>query len=140
MSDQDLALQAMNNGTFTSTKYYEQSLTIYHQARAQVPGGSRPALVWDADLTQGAQDYANTMAQTGIFKHSGAPPGENISFFSSDMPGGNLLVATNGWLDEKASYHGEQVGQTGPGGSYEDWGHYTQVSFLVPYWVSRPRN
>jgi len=72
------------------------------------------------------------MAQNNEFQHSGAPGlGENISEFSGDVSGGKLLASANQWLGEKTSYHGEEIGQTGPGGNYENWGHYTQVCLLV---------
>jgi uncharacterized protein YkwD len=100
---------------------------MLYQARAEAPGGDRPSLVWDGGLAQGAQEWADTMAANNDFNHSGAADvGENLSFFGG-VSGEVFQASAQQWVDEKSNYHGEVIGETGPGGDYNAWGHYTQV-------------
>lgn len=41
------------------------------------------------------------------------------------------------WVDEVRDYYGERIGEEGPGGGLEVWGHYTQVClcFSSCFWV-----
>jgi hypothetical protein len=67
------------------------------------------------------------MAANKDFKHSGtADFGENLSWFGGSS-GEKFKASVQQWVDEKPKYHGEAIGQTGPGGDYTAWGHYTQV-------------
>src|SRR5438876_222502 len=96
------------------------------QERGSAPGQSRPDLTWDDGLANDAQQYAQHLADTNTFEHSGFPgQGENLYMSSGDA---SLTDATNAWLGEKPSYDGQKI----PEGDFSSYGHYTQVGSLHP--------
>lgn len=95
----------------------QNALDAHNKARA---GRSVPALQWDTDLQSAAQSYANTMASTGAFKHSGVG-GENLFYERGGTYPNPLKDGTVAWLNEAPNYHNETI----PQGSFESYGHYS---------------
>ena len=108
-----------------------EALQMHNNARRSISaqtGHARPDLVWDKDLENGAQQWANHLAETGDFEHSGTPGvGENL-FAVFPASAGTVMGATQSWLDEAQFYHGQPID-----GNFAQYGHYTQVCapFLV---------
>jgi len=77
-------------------------------------------LIWSDTLEKSAQDYANTLAQSGEFKHSGIGYGENLyaSSYSSALKDGIV-----NWINEKSNY----TYSTNSCKNNAICGHYTQV-------------
>ncbi|TPX13057.1 uncharacterized protein E0L32_006483 [Thyridium curvatum] len=100
------------------TSDQQMALNVHNSARS-----SRrvPALQWDASLASAAQSYANTLASTGQFKHSGVG-GENLFYERGGTYPQPLLDASKAWIAEKPNYHNEVI----PQGNFEAYGHYTQ--------------
>lgn len=102
------------------TKDQEAALDLHNQARASAPG-TRPQLTWSTSLAAEALTYAQKLASRNGMKHSSQRThGENLACSNLPM---NLLKATQYWIEEKKSYHGEKVAGSG----HKKWGHYTQV-------------
>jgi hypothetical protein len=83
----------------------QAALDAHNAARAEV---GTAALVWDDELTAGAQEYADYLAANQIFEHSGAEGvGENLYMTSpSDSP---LLDSANAYISEKDQYTGGPI-------------------------------
>jgi uncharacterized protein YkwD len=71
-----------------------------------------PALVWDAELA----NYANDYAQRCQFKHSSSPYGENLA---TGYP--SIAAAVKIWYDENSHYSYNHPGYS------SQTGHFTQV-------------
>ncbi|TPX12382.1 uncharacterized protein E0L32_007029 [Thyridium curvatum] len=97
----------------------QNALAIHNSARA---AKSLPALQWDAGLQSAAQSYANTMASTGAFKHSGVG-GENLFYERGGRYPNPLQDGARAFVNEAPNYHNEAI----PQGNFEAYGHYTQV-------------
>lgn len=91
------------------------------QAVSSATGVSRPSLVWDKDIEKSAQAWADQLAASGQFEHSGGPNGENL-FKMSPFSAGTVIIASQSWLNEASNYHGEPID-----GNFASYGHYTQV-------------
>lgn len=102
------------SGSLTSDE--QAALDAHNAARADV--GTK-ALVWDTSLVADALAYAQQLASTGTFEHSGVEgQGENLYMQSgSDSP---LLNAVNAFLSEKSEYDGGVITES-------NYSHYTQV-------------
>lgn len=99
----------------------DQSTALNAHNNARRAKGYGP-LSWDANLAAGAHNYAQDLANRGIFQHSGTQgQGENL-WMTSGRSGNPFASATQGWLNEGANYHGEVI----PQGNFESYGHYTQ--------------
>jgi uncharacterized protein YkwD len=94
--------------------------------------------VWDDNLANAAQQWANQMAQAQDFDHSdpNSRPGQGENLYA--YSGTNAVAEFNGaavdWCNEIANYHGEPIGE----GNFESYGHYTQVrgsGGLVERWI-----
>ena len=78
-------------------------------------------MVWDSNLAQASQDYANYLAQTGLFEHSGGMGyGENLALTYSDTPYQDALYL---WESE-APYYDYYTNSCASG---KVCGHYTQM-------------
>ncbi|KAK2614150.1 hypothetical protein N8I77_001002 [Diaporthe amygdali] len=96
------------------------AVDAHNTARRSAPGQNRPDLTWDDSLAQDAKTYAQHLADTNTFEHSGAAgQGENLYMSSGDA---SLTDAVNAWLDEKPNYNGQKI----PDGNFGSYGHYTQ--------------
>ena len=100
-------------GSALSAEEVSTLLRMHNEARADVGVGP---LTWSPVLAAYAQKWADFLARTGSFQHSGGTYGENLA------GGMDVEEAVQSWLAEKASYHGGPIGA--------DWmetGHYTQL-------------
>jgi len=99
-------------------KEIEDAVQRNNEIRAEVYSGS--LLVWSQTLASSAQEYADILAVSGAFEHSGWGYGENIfaSSYSSVY-----LDAINAWYGEKENYNYADNSCI-PG---EQCGHYTQL-------------
>jgi len=106
------------------------AIQMHNDARRSISaqtGHSRPDLVWDRDLEASAQRWADHLAQTESFDHSGTPGvGENL-FLLGPADSATVMAATQGWLNEAQNYHGQPID-----GDFAQYGHYTQVSVPAP--------
>ena len=79
-------------------------------------------MTWDDTLANGAQIWANYLAQNNLFKHaSGIQPGENLYLFGSPLPEEPCTEATQLFYGEIKDYDFDK-----PGFSMST-GHFTQV-------------
>lgn len=102
------------------TSDQQMALNVHNSARSSK---RVPALQWDASLASAAQSYANTLASTGQFKHSGVG-GENLFYERGGTYPQPLLDASKAWIAEKPNYHNEVI----PQGNFEAYGHYSMRS------------
>jgi pathogenesis-related protein 1 len=100
--------------TRMSAKEIEALLAGHNKARADV--GVKP-VVWSDKLAAYAQNWAQKLASTGTFTHSGGNFGENLA------QGDSVEVALNMWLTEKPNYNGGTISNQ----NLMDSGHYTQI-------------
>jgi pathogenesis-related protein 1 len=117
-------------------------LNRHNEVRAEVFSGS--SLQWSVEIAKDAQSYADTLAQSGEFKHDpknekgydNGPYGENL--YAAKKLHGDIVIyeeAVNNWYVEKDFYdinenscaidHNNKrtVGNT----TYDTCGHYTQI-------------
>lgn len=122
MSDSQSALNAHNDGKYLPANLLSLTRdTDRPTARRSAPGQKRPDLTWDDGLANDAKQYAQHLADTKKFEHSGVNgQGENLFMSSGNA---SLADATRAWLNEKPNYHGEKI----PDGDFGSYGHYTQV-------------
>jgi pathogenesis-related protein 1 len=87
-----------------------------------------PPLTWSDSVAAGAQNWADNMLSTGVYKHS--PPeqlngqGENmVAGMGANYP---LLDMIHGWVNEEQNYHGQPIEGT-LGAPDATYGHYTQM-------------
>jgi len=102
----------------------QEILDAHNKYRAAV---GVPPLQWSDTLAAGAQQWADQLASTGQFQHSGAPGvGENLAQGSPP----NAFSATqlvDMWGNEKQYFTGGVFPNVSSTGNWEDVGHYTQV-------------
>lgn len=89
-----------------------------------------PSLAWNGELADGAQKWAQHLAQTGRFEHSpnvkGEPVlGENIWGGTARAFGPDDMVAL--WIAEKRNYKPGVFPNNSATGDVMDVAHYTQV-------------
>ncbi len=109
----------------------EDALILAHNVARHEEGVTHD-LVWDNTLTQDAQSYANTLANSGAWEHdpknhdgySNGPYGENL-YASTAKP--TLEDAADAWIKEKRDYHYGKVGDPSTCNEGAICGHYTQV-------------
>jgi uncharacterized protein YkwD len=106
-----------SSGSLTSDE--QSALDAHNAARSDV--GTAP-LTWDASLAADALAYAQTLASSGSFEHSGTSgQGENLYMQSSS--GDTLTNAVSSFISEKSSYNGEAITST----NYQGFGHYSKL-------------
>ena len=102
----------------------QEILAAHNKYRAAV---GVPALQWSDSLAAGAQQYANYLASTKQFKHSGTPGvGENLA--QGGPP--NAFTVTklvDMWGNEKQYFVKGIFPNVSRTGNWESVGHYTQV-------------
>ncbi|KAK7188925.1 hypothetical protein DPSP01_013493 [Paraphaeosphaeria sporulosa] len=105
-----------SSGSLTSDE--QAALDAHNDARAEVGTAD---LSWDTSLAADALAYAQTLASSGTFQHSGvSDQGENLYMQSSS--GTPLANAVKSFLSEKSLYSGQAISST----NYQSFGHYTQ--------------
>ncbi|MEA5619190.1 CAP family protein [Cronbergia sp. UHCC 0137] len=107
------------------TAFNNQALKKHNEYRLK---HKVPALVLDTQLNTSAQQWANTLASQGQFKHSGkSGVGENLYIWMSSSPTNTNTItseadkAVNAWYNEIKDYNFQS-----PGFSSKT-GHFTQV-------------
>jgi hypothetical protein len=100
----------------------QEILVAHNKYRAAV---GVPALQWSDDLAASAQQYANHLASTDQFQHSGTP-GENLAY---GEPPNNYTVTdlVDMWGKEKQYFIGGIFPTVSSTGNWMDVGHYTQL-------------
>ena len=87
------------------------------------------ALAWDPALAQGAQGYANELAQLNLLRHSPKGVrrgiGENLWMGTRDYFRPSLMVSH--WASERSMFRAAQFPAVSTTGNWADVGHYTQM-------------
>lgn len=83
-----------------------------------------PPLKWSASLAAEAQKWANHLASSGQFEHSGAGA-ENLAMRSGGRASPSELVGQ--WIDERSKFRKGTFPNVSSTGAWEDVGHFTQV-------------
>jgi len=94
------------------------ALRIHNDRRSQV---GVAALVWDDNLQNAAQGWADNLASRGVLEHGSS--GENI-YWSSAATDHDLQLAAAAWGNEVGNYHGELI----PDGNFNGYGHYSEIA------------
>lgn len=79
-----------------------------------------PDLVWDDDLADKAQEWADVIAKKDVLMHSSFEYGENI-YVATYTPSPEEVVDL--WADEQKFYNGEKITNS----NFSLVGHYTQI-------------
>ena len=115
----------------TLDEQIEAMLEIHNKARRDV--GIVSDLTWSDTIALDAQRYADTLANSGAFKHdpknhegySNGTYGENLYAAFPSKP--SLSTATTAWVDEKQYYTYGKVGDDATCEIDQQCGHYTQI-------------
>jgi len=118
------APQASSN----NTDFVNTILQIVNRERAAV---GVPPLTWSDSLAAASKTWADHMVAINQMVHAtdaekGGPFGETIAGSCGNSCGGfaaRVAQMVEGWVSEKASYHGEPINST----NYLVFGHYTQI-------------
>ncbi|MDF5711941.1 MAG: CAP family protein [Nostoc sp. S4] len=95
-------------------------LAEHNKYRAEV---GVPPLQWSENLAASAQKWANHLAATGTFEHSGA--GENLASGTAGAYSVTQLIDL--WGHEKKNFKNGIFPDVSTTGHWENVGHYTQV-------------
>jgi len=117
----DIALNSAEESEVEFSKFQTEALATHNKYRAR---HGVTALALDTELCARAQQYADTLASTDTFEHSGEPDlGENLYWSWSSDPawrcGGEEPVTS--WYDECRGYRYEVEPRE------TDTGHFTQL-------------
>ena len=118
------APQASSN----NTDFVNTILQIVNRERASV---GVPPLTWSDSLAAVSKTWADHLVAINQMVHAtdaekGGPFGETIAGSCGNSCGGfaaRVAQMVEGWVSEKASYHGEPINST----NYRVFGHYTQI-------------
>lgn len=103
---------------------YPSDCISAHNSYRQAVGD--PDLSWSNDLANSAQNWANCLAQTGQFQHSGtAGVGENIAMGTQGAFSASQFVQM--WGDEQKNFVPGTFPDVSKTGNWADVGHYTQI-------------
>ena len=122
MSHRLLALAAaglLAAPAFAATLDPDTLVAAHNKYRAEV---SVPPLTWSAEVAASAQAWAEDMASSGKFRHSGSRYGENIWAGTANAYSLDEMVTS--WGDEKANFEYGTSSNSRNGGVV---GHYTQI-------------
>jgi hypothetical protein len=103
-------------------------MMIVNRERAAV---GVPPLTWSDSLAAGAKTWADHLVAINQMVHAtdaekGGPFGETLAGSCGNSCGGfaaRVAQMVEGWVSEKANYHGEPINST----NYLAFGHYTQI-------------
>ncbi|MDX2215638.1 MAG: CAP domain-containing protein [Oculatellaceae cyanobacterium bins.114] len=98
----------------------QEILNAHNAYRSQV---GVPPLQWSDSLAASAQQWANQLAATGTFEHSGA--GENLAQGSAG--GFSVTQLVDMWGSEKQYFVYGTFPNISSSGNWSDVGHYTQL-------------
>lgn len=114
------ATPSTGTGSSGLTSDQQAALDAHNKARAEVGTAN---LSWDASLAADALAYAQTLASSGTFQHSGVSgQGENLYMQSSGST--PLANAVASFLSEKSLYSGQAISST----NYQSFGHYSKLA------------
>ncbi|MBE9013068.1 SCP-like extracellular [Pseudanabaenaceae cyanobacterium LEGE 13415] len=99
----------------------EVILAVHNRYRAEV---GVPPLRWSANLSSSAQQWADYLAQTGTFQHSGRG-GENLAKGTAKAFSVTQYVEL--WGDEKKHFINGIFPNVSSTGEWHHVGHYTQI-------------
>jgi len=102
-----------------NAKEIKQTLDRHNSIRKERYGSH--ALIWSDSLAASAQRYADHLARTNTFVHSGGKYGENLYVFSSKK---TMVDAVNAWYSEKNKFNPNTRKCYG---KWYECGHYTQM-------------
>ena len=101
-------------------------LVEHNAARAEV--GVGPAQL-NSSLNQQAQDYAEDLAASGLFQHSGSAdrPNQGENLWRGTASRFTYQEMADGWISEKQYYVHDRFPYVSSTGNWADVGHYTQI-------------
>ena len=100
-----------------------QTTAAHNYYRSQISG--IPNLYWSTSLESDSQQWADFLANSLLFEHSGAPNvGENLWM---GPPSTSPSSMTDGWGNEKQYFVYGIFPQVSTTGNWADVGHYTQI-------------
>ncbi|MDJ0617346.1 MAG: CAP domain-containing protein [Calothrix sp. MO_192.B10] len=100
----------------------QKLLAVHNKYRSQV---RIPLLKWSNQLAQSAQNWANKLAATGQFQHSGSGYGENIWWGTQGAY--SLSQMVDSWGSEKQYFIANSTFPNTCRGGWQKCGHYTQM-------------
>jgi uncharacterized protein YkwD len=117
-----------NNTGNVSADFVNTILQIVNRERASV---GVPPLTWSDSLAAASKTWADHLVAINQMVHAtndekGGPFGETIAGSCGNGCGGfaaRVAQMVEGWVSEKASYHGEPINST----NSRIFGHYTQI-------------
>ncbi|EGF81888.1 hypothetical protein BATDEDRAFT_87292 [Batrachochytrium dendrobatidis JAM81] len=95
-------------------------LNTHNQLRAVV---GAPSLSWSRSAANAAQTWANHLASTGLFQHSGGAVGGFGESLYRSSHGQSCGVAVRAFFSERVYYHGGPISLQ----DLNNYGHYTQL-------------
>ncbi|MEH2147603.1 CAP domain-containing protein [Nostoc sp.] len=101
----------------------QEILNAHNSYRSEV---GVPPLVWSDSLASHAQEWANYLAATQSFKHSGAD-GEGENLWMGTSGSFSFTQMLEGWGNEKQHFVIGTFPDVSNTGNWADVGHYTQV-------------
>ncbi len=102
----------------------DQTTWLSTQNAERVKSGSKP-LVWSVNLAVDAAKWAQHLAMTNSFEHSGVSgQGENLWM---GTPGYSTAEMVGSWIAEKRHFNDGRFPAVSTTGRWADVGHYTQV-------------
>ena len=116
--DSSVTMPPASPGGFN--KQIQAILAEHNQYRAEI---GVPPLQWSENLAASAKLWANHLAQTGKFEHSGA--GENLAQGTAGAFSVTQLVDM--WVNEKNNFRNGTFPDVSNTGNWADVGHYTQL-------------
>lgn len=99
----------------------QEILTLHNRYRSEV---GLPQLQWSSALSTSAQQWANQLAQTNTFQHSGRG-GENLA--KGTAGAFSLTQFVDLWGNEKKNFINGIFPNVSSTGNWKDVGHYTQM-------------
>lgn len=106
---------------------FASALLAYHNGE-RIRHGLAP-LAWDPALATAAENYAATLAATGIFRHSerSTRVGQGENLWTGTHGAFGVSQMMQGWLGEKPLYQPGVFPNVSRTGNWAAVGHYTQV-------------
>jgi hypothetical protein len=118
---------AVTNAASIDRADFPSRIVAAHNSERVAAG--MPPVVWDSDLANGAQLYAQQLAASGVFAHSDRSKrrgiGENLWMGSHGYFSFEAMVG--GWSAEKRFFAPGVFPNNSRTGNWEDVGHYTQM-------------
>ncbi len=122
---QEVCIPSSNGGgNGNGSGMVQEILATHNRYRSEV---GAPPLRWSNNLANSAQQWANHLAATGRFEHSGTHGvGENLWMGTSGRYSFTSMV--DSWGNEKKYFiPGRNFPDVSSTGKWQDVGHYTQV-------------